>query len=105
MKRRRTPRPVSFALDAVADQLEPATLLAQIQRRWPEAAGSFAQGTRPRYERDGELLFNTAFLLDRDGELVGTYRKVHLYWPEEREGISPGDALPVFDADFGRWAS
>ena len=53
------------------------------------------------YERDGELLFNTAFLLDRDGELVGTYRKVHLYWPEEREGISPGDDFPVFQTDVG----
>jgi predicted amidohydrolase len=54
------------------------------------------------YERDGDLLFNTAFLLDRAGELAGTYRKVHLYWPEEREGVSPGDGVPVFDTDFGR---
>lgn len=54
------------------------------------------------YERDGDFLFNTAFLLDRAGELVGTYRKVHLYWPEEREGISPGDAFPVFQTDFGK---
>ena len=54
------------------------------------------------YERDGDLLFNTAFLLDRAGELVGTYRKVHLYWPEEREGISPGDSFSVFDTDLGK---
>jgi predicted amidohydrolase len=53
------------------------------------------------YERDGDFLFNTAFLLDRAGDLVGTYRKVHLYWPEEREGISPGDSFPVFETDFG----
>lgn len=54
------------------------------------------------YERDGDFLFNTAFLLDRAGELMGTYRKVHLYWPEERDGISPGDAFPVFETDLGR---
>jgi predicted amidohydrolase len=54
------------------------------------------------YERDGDFIFNTAFLVDRAGELAGTYRKVHLYWPEEREGVSPGDDLPVFDLDFGR---
>jgi len=54
------------------------------------------------YERDGAFLFNTAFLLDRAGELAGTYRKVHLYWPEEREGISPGDAFPVFETDLGK---
>src|SRR4051794_11239912 len=53
------------------------------------------------YERDGDFLFNTAFLLDRAGELAGTYRKVHLYWPEERLGISPGDSFPVFHTDLG----
>ena len=42
MKRRRTPRPVSFALGSLQDDLEPATLLAAIQRRWPEVAGAFA---------------------------------------------------------------
>ncbi len=54
------------------------------------------------YERDGDFIFNTAFLLDRAGELVGTYRKVHLYWPEEREGVSPGDDFPVFETDLGK---
>ena len=54
------------------------------------------------YERDGDFIFNTAFLVDRAGELAGTYRKIHLYWPEEREGVSPGNELPVFDLDLGR---
>ena len=55
MKRRRTPRPVSFALGSLRDDLEPATLLAAIQRRWPEVAGAFASCSQPRYERDGVL--------------------------------------------------
>ena len=55
MKRRRTPRPVSFALGSLQDDLEPATLLAAIQRRWPEVAGAFANCSQPRYERDGVL--------------------------------------------------
>ncbi len=54
MKRRRTPRPVSFAVEDLADRLEPATLIARIQRRWPSVAGSFA-ACKPAYERDGEL--------------------------------------------------
>ena len=33
--RREGPRPVSFALDALADTLEPPTLLAAVQRVWP----------------------------------------------------------------------
>ncbi|HUU22143.1 MAG TPA: carbon-nitrogen hydrolase family protein [Phycisphaerae bacterium] len=46
--------------------------------------------------RDGRL-YNVAYLLDRSGGHVGTYRKVHpcrLY--------APGDELPVFETDFGR---
>ena len=54
MKRRRNPRPVSFALDSLGDRLEPATLIAKIQRHWPAVSGSFS-GCRPAYERDGEL--------------------------------------------------
>jgi len=56
MRRRRTPRPISFALDALGDDLEPATLLAKIQRHWPQVAGSFAHTCQPRYEREGELV-------------------------------------------------
>ena len=51
--RRNGPRPVSFALDALADQLEPPTLLAAVQRAWPAAAGSFAGTSEPVAERDG----------------------------------------------------
>jgi predicted amidohydrolase len=53
-------------------------------------------------ERDGDLIFNTAVLFDRQGNLVGRYRKVHPYWPEEVwDGITPGDDLPVFSLDVG----
>ena len=51
--RRRGPRPVGFSLDALADRLEPATLLAAVQRVWPAAAGSFATVAEPVAERDG----------------------------------------------------
>lgn len=56
MRRRRTPRAISFALEDLGDRIEPATLIAKIQRRWPEVAGSFASCSEPRYERDGELV-------------------------------------------------
>jgi predicted nucleic acid-binding Zn ribbon protein len=51
--RRQGPRPVSFALDALADTLEPPTLLAAVQRAWPAAAGSFVGVSEPVTERDG----------------------------------------------------
>jgi predicted nucleic acid-binding Zn ribbon protein len=54
--RRVGPRPVSFALDALADALEPPTLLAAIQRVWPRAAGRFATVSEPVSERDGVVI-------------------------------------------------
>ena len=55
--RRRGPRPVSHALDALTIGLAPATLLAEVQRAWPDAAGpAFAPYCEPCRERDGEVL-------------------------------------------------
>jgi predicted nucleic acid-binding Zn ribbon protein len=54
--RRRGPRPVSAALDALTAQLAPKTLLAEVQRAWPEAAGAFATHSEPVRERDGEIV-------------------------------------------------
>ena len=54
------------------------------------------------YERGGErdeVVYNTALLLGRDGELRGTYRKVHLAIAEVRLGITPGQTFPVHDFD------
>jgi len=52
--RRRDPRPVSFALDSVTAAIAPATLLAEVQRVWPQVAGErFARAADPVSERDG----------------------------------------------------
>ena len=52
--RRRSPRPVGFALEGLAASLAPATLLAEVQRAWPGAAGAaFASAAEPVSERDG----------------------------------------------------
>jgi predicted amidohydrolase len=53
-------------------------------------------------EKDGPVLYNTAVLLGRDGQLVGKYRKVSLPREEIDGGITPGDEFPVFDTDFGK---
>lgn len=52
-------------------------------------------------EADGDLLYNTAVLLDRQGRIAGKYRKVHLPREEWLKGIAPGDDYPVFQTDFG----
>lgn len=53
------------------------------------------------YEREGEIVYNTAILLDRHGDLVGKYRKVYLPAAEIEGGLTPGNDYPVFKTDFG----
>jgi predicted nucleic acid-binding Zn ribbon protein len=54
--RRRALTPISGALDVVTTRLAPATLLAEVQRAWPEAAGpGVAPHGEPWAERDGEV--------------------------------------------------
>ena len=54
--RRRGPRPVGLALDAVTGAIAPATLLADVQRVWPRVAGErFARAAVPVSERDGTV--------------------------------------------------
>jgi predicted amidohydrolase len=54
------------------------------------------------YEKEKDVIYNTSVLLDRQGKLSGKYRKVCLPREEIKGGITPGNAFPVFDTDFGR---
>jgi len=55
-------------------------------------------------ELAGDVIYNTAVLLTRQGQLAGKYRKVHLPREEWKEGVRPGEAYPVFETDFGKVA-
>ena len=56
-------------------------------------------------EKNREMVHNTAVLIDKRGELVGTYRKVHLAQPlEVWWGITPGHDFPVYDMDGAKVA-
>lgn len=57
-------------------------------------------------DRQQDLYSNAVVLLDRNGDIVGTYRK---YFPVAglgqdvlEGGVTPGNQFPVFDCDFGR---
>ena len=54
------------------------------------------------YEREGNVIYNTAVLLDRQGRVAGKYRKVYLPREEMDGGLTPGDSYPTFQTDFGR---
>jgi N-carbamoylputrescine amidase len=50
-------------------------------------------------ERDGDTLYNAVAVIDRHGDLVGGYRKLHLFGIEP-EVFAPGNlGLPTFTLD------
>lgn len=54
------------------------------------------------FERDGNLVFNSAVLLGPDGKVTGKYRKTCLPRSEVDAGVCPGHEYPVFDTRFGK---
>lgn len=54
------------------------------------------------YEREASAIYNTAVLIDREGRLIGKYRKVYLPREEIEGGLTPGNDYPVFRTDFGK---
>jgi predicted amidohydrolase len=69
-----------------------------------KAHGLYLAGTSLEANPAG-LPYNTAALLSPQGELVGAYRKVHLWAPMgEVEHMAPGGELPAFELPWGRTA-
>lgn len=55
-----------------------------------------------REQAAGDRQYNTAVLLDREGKVAGTYRKMFVFWGEGLNVSEEG--VKTFDADFGRIA-
>ena len=61
-------------------------------------------------ERDGEHVFNTSVVFDREGQPVATYRKIHLFDADppgavpsrESAVFSAGDGVVTAETEFGR---
>lgn len=90
-----------FLTPALTDLAEPKdgpslTRIAAMARRhglltvcgWPET-------------NDGGLPYNSAVIIERDGSILGRYRKTHLFG-REPEFFSVGDRLHAFDTSLGR---
>ncbi len=55
-------------------------------------------------ERREEKLFNTAILIDPDGDIIGRYSKTHFAqgYTINPSCYKPGDVFPIFDTPFGK---
>lgn len=59
--RRRVPRPIGGAVSVLAGRLAPATVLAEVQRVWPDVVGpAIAAQAEPTSEREGVLTVSCA---------------------------------------------
>ena len=66
-------------------------------------------GSMPEIDLDGKI-YNTSYVFDRNGDLIGKHRKIHLFdmqigdtYVNESNTVSPGENITVFDTEFGRF--
>ncbi len=55
----------------------------------------------PQYTRDDGQAYNSAVLINRNGEISGVYHKMHPTIGEIEAGITPGTQASTFKTDFG----
>jgi predicted amidohydrolase len=92
-----------FGFDRYAEDAEPldGPTIARLSRAARTTGAWILAGSI--IERDGDRLFNTSVMLDRQGRIGGTYRKIHLfgYGSREQQLLAPGDAVTVLDTELG----
>lgn len=60
-------------------------------------------------EREGDCIYNTSYVFNREGEQIGKHRKAHLFDIDVEGGqsfqesaiLSPGDGVNTFETEFG----
>lgn len=71
---------------------------------WAEEIGCYIIGGSI-IEREGENLYNTTILISPNGNLSGSYRKIHLfgYQAEENVYMTAGTELYTLKTKYGNW--
>lgn len=95
----------------MADTGYAMSVIAEHASAWTEGAVPALRTTARRLslgivcgvsEREGERIYNSQVFIDASGEIVGTYRKTHLFTPppiEEDKCFTCGDELGAHDFD------
>ncbi|HEY6542764.1 MAG TPA: carbon-nitrogen hydrolase family protein [Ktedonobacteraceae bacterium] len=98
---------IVFPEDFIAGPLEGRVDLADFDQRYvkhfQQLAAQYGIDIVPGsiIEGDENGLYNTAYYIDRHGDILGQYRKVNLWLPE-RSYITPGTSTSIFETHFGK---
>jgi predicted amidohydrolase len=92
-----------FAFDRYEQDAEPLDGPTMTRLREAAREHGIHLHTGSVVERDGDDLYNTSALVAPDGELLDTYRKVHLfgYESEESQILTPGGEITAIDTELG----
>lgn len=98
--------PEVFAFRGVPDSTplkEKAEASEWILKRFAEFARSHnAYVICPTYTMEKQAIYNSAVVIDRQGNVMGEYHKIHPTVDEIESGVAPGSLNPpVFRTDFG----
>lgn len=95
--------PNGVGLDDLKENFNP---LKNLSKKAKEISSIIIAGTLP--EPSGNKFYNTAYVLDRKGDVISKYRKIHLFdvnLPNlrncESDRFNPGNNLEVVDTEYG----
>jgi predicted amidohydrolase len=94
--------PEDFIVGPLLGRIDLADFAGEYVRHFQNLASKYDLDIVPGsiIEGDETGLYNTAYYLDRSGEILGRYRKVNLWLPE-RSYIDPGKQAVVCQTRFG----
>lgn len=93
-----------FRFDAYHQEAEPEQGdTFDLMSAWARKFGCYFH-TGSFVERDGEDYYNTSLLLGPTGQVLGKYRKIHLFGfgSRETELLTPGSQITVVPTEYGR---
>ena len=98
---------IVFPEDFIAGPLDGRVELADFDQQYVKHFQKLAEQYRidivpgSIIEGDENGLYNTAYYIDRNGDILSQYRKLNLWLPE-RSYITPGTDISVFETRFGK---
>ena len=91
-----------------AEELDNSPTMSKVSRAAKKASVYLVAGSLP--ERKGKHIYNSSLIINPLGEIIGSYRKMHLFDIDipgeisfkESETLSAGNQVTVVDTDLGK---